>query len=312
MKKVSSGKIRDVYASDSDKEGKGTVYIVASDRVSAFDEVIPGVEIDGKGEVLTKISKSWARLIDNSLSYGADTKTAYEDVFGSTTMDELVESGINAKCIQAQRWLKMIKVEAIVRGYITGSLWKAYQEGEREFCGVKIPDGLKECDKLPQPVFTPTTKAPHGQHDQNLTIAEMGKVIDDSGICEYCNSIKDGIELANLIEDWSRNIYLGASRYAENSGLIIADAKFEFGIYGGELYLGDEILTPDSARYWLQNDYEPGRPQRSLDKQLIRDYIRKEQAAGNTNITIPEDIASQARENYWSIYNTLFPEVKFV
>ena len=307
MRKIHSGKVRDIFEYDWDDE---EICVIASDRVSAFDEVIPGLEIKDKGKILTEISRNWAELIDLGGFIGDNYETAYT-FFSDEQRNEIVRSGLDLERAQNQLRLEMVKIEAVVRGYITGSLWKAYHEdGLHEFCGIKLPEGLKESDRLPEPIFTPTTKAPVGQHDENLTFEEMVKVIEDSNM-EYLPDYEyDAKGLAETIQEWSLRLYKDACVEAESRGIIIADTKFEFGLSeDGYLMVGDEILTPDSSRFWPCPEYEPGRPQKSLDKQIIRDFVKAEKAAGKTNITLPREIIERTRVAYQTILDALFPSI---
>lgn len=304
MRKIHSGKVRDIFEYDWDD---GEICIITSDRVSAFDRVLPGLEIRDKGKILTDISRYWAELIDlgGYIGIGEDYETAYT-FFSSEQRDEVTRSGLDIDQAQNQIWLEMIKIEAVVRGYLTGSLWEAYQNGLREFCGIKLPNGLKESDRLPEPIFTPTTKAPAGQHDQNLTFEEMVKVIEDSEMQRLPDYEYNARGLAETVQEWSLGLYRNAHAEAEARGIIIADTKFEFGLgRDSRLYLGDEILTPDSSRFWPLKDYEPGRPQKSMDKQIIRNYVQAELAAGNTKIVLPPDIIELTRDAYQDISDML-------
>lgn len=322
MKLISQGKVRDTYEYEYPEN---TVYnelaIVASDRVSAFDKVIPGLEIEGKGRILTAMSAEWADIIDRYYAEAAirpvtsvdrPVYTSYQEC-SKGQENELKAAGLDLSCVQSQDRLAMIPVECIVRGYITGSLWEAYdKDGLREFCGVPLPDGLKESDKLPEPIFTPTTKAPVGQHDENITLDQMAELIEDAFspefLCDYEWSTNPGMDIAKAIKEVSLFYFMQASAYAEIHGIILADTKFEFGFGFGvkpELRLGDEILTPDSSRFWPAADYEPGRPQKSLDKQIIRDYIKAQKAAGATEITLPDEIIKQTQQAYQQIYEML-------
>ena len=191
--------------------------------------------------------------------------------------------------------LKMIPVEAIVRGSITGSLWKKYESGEREFCGVKLWEGLRKSESLPSPIFTPTTKAPIGAHDQNLTFEEMIEHIKEAGF-------EDAEFIAERIRDYSLELFKFGRRYAWNHGIILADSKFEFGIDdNGIVTLGDELLTPDSSRFWKMDDFEIGKEPPSMDKQIIRDWIKDNEGRKD----IPEKVLERARNRYIECYERL-------
>lgn len=239
------GKVRDVY--DLGNE----LLIVATDRISAFDVILPN-GIPNKGEVLTQISLFWfdrtKDIIQNHIISGdfnnyPDKLKKFEDILKKRSM--LVKK------------TKPILIECIVRGYISGSGWKEYLETGK-ICGIDLPKNLKESQKLPEPIFTPSTKAEEG-HDININFDQMSKMI--------------GKDLAEKIQKVSIDIYLEASKYALEKGIIIADTKMEFGIYNNELMLIDELLTPDSSRFWLMSTYKEGAPQDSFDKQIVRDYL---------------------------------------
>ncbi|MGC9108892.1 MAG: phosphoribosylaminoimidazolesuccinocarboxamide synthase [Caldimicrobium sp.] len=266
------GKVRDIY------DLGDFLLIVATDRISAFDVVLP-TPIPDKGKILTLMTLFWLDflkdLIENHL-ITADVERypevlkPYKDLLKNRSM--LVKKA------------KVLPVECIVRGYITGSAWKEYQE-RGEVCGIKLPEGLKECAKLPEPIFTPSTKAELGKHDINLTFEEMKKLI--------------GEELSERVKENSLKLYSMASAYAEKRGIIIADTKFEFGLYENRLILVDEVLTPDSSRFWPKEEYEPGRPQKSFDKQFIRDWLKNSGwKEGTPPPPIPEDIVFKTREKY--------------
>jgi phosphoribosylaminoimidazole-succinocarboxamide synthase len=178
---------------------------------------------------------------------------------------------------------KVIPVECIVRGYITGSAMKEYQKTGK-VCGIKLPEGLKEADKLPEPIFTPSTKAEEG-HDINITFDELINIV--------------GKEVAETLRELSLKLYTKASNYAESKGIIIADTKFEFGFYEGKIILIDEVLTPDSSRFWPKDEYEPGKPQKSFDKQFIRDWLSSLSWEENAPPTIPPDIVEKTRAKYF-------------
>ncbi|MBN2887180.1 MAG: phosphoribosylaminoimidazolesuccinocarboxamide synthase [Chromatiaceae bacterium] len=244
---LSRGKVRDLYAVGDDH-----LLVVASDRLSAFDVVLPQ-PIPGKGEVLTRLSRFWfARtqgLIPNHLS-----EVPVEAVV--TDPDELAQLGERAMLV---RRLRPLPVEAIVRGYLIGSGWKDYQR-EGAVCGIRLPEGLRLADRLPEPLFTPSTKAEIGDHDENIDFARMVSAL--------------GQELAEQVRDASLAIYRECAAHALERGIIIADTKFEFGLDAeGRLHLIDEVLTPDSSRFWPADQYQPGVSPPSFDKQFVRDYL---------------------------------------
>lgn len=300
---LKSGKVRDVFR-DLDT---GDVYLHSGDSVSAFDSIIPGLEIKGKGEILTRMTVSWARQISSWCAYDEEkfVSTAIKPIDYEESMN-LAEQGINEARTTKQDYLEMFPVECVVRGYITGSLWEAYRNGTREFCGIKLPEGLKESDKLPQPIFTPTTKAPQGQHDENINEVQMGDIISDF-VSDKMILAKPGV-IAYVLKDASINLYNAAWDYAIEHGIIIADTKFEFGWdpKTESIKLGDEILTPDSSRFWSSADYKPGMVQKSMDKQIIRNEIKKQKIVGAKTFSLPPEVIKSTSEAYRLIYEMLF------
>ncbi|MGY8820756.1 MAG: phosphoribosylaminoimidazolesuccinocarboxamide synthase [Pseudomonadales bacterium] len=272
LKKIYSGKVRDLYEIDDKR-----MLMVATDRLSAFD-VILAEPIPEKGKILTAISNFWfdklAQLVPNHF-----TGDKVEDVVSAAELP-LVEG----RAVVAKR-LKPVAVEAIVRGYIVGSGWKEYQQSGT-VCGIKLPAGLKEAAKLPQPIFTPSTKAAVGDHDENISF-------------EQCEAII-GKELAAKVRDTSIALYSAAVAYAATRGIIIADTKFEFGLdENGELTLMDEVLTPDSSRFWPADSYAEGSNPPSFDKQFVRDWLEstgwnKEPPAP----PVPADVAQKTADKY--------------
>jgi phosphoribosylaminoimidazole-succinocarboxamide synthase len=272
LKKIYSGKVRDLYEIDDKR-----MLMVATDRLSAFD-VILNEPIPEKGKILTSISNFWfdklAALVPNHF-----TGDKVEDVVSAAELP-LVEG----RAVVAKR-LKPVAVEAIVRGYIVGSGWKEYQKSGT-VCGIQLPAGLKEAAKLPQPIFTPSTKAAVGDHDENISFAQCEAII--------------GAELAAKVRDTSIALYSAAVEYAATRGIIIADTKFEFGLdENGTLTLMDEALTPDSSRFWPADSYEEGKNPPSFDKQFVRDWLEstgwnKEPPAP----AVPADIAQKTADKY--------------
>jgi phosphoribosylaminoimidazole-succinocarboxamide synthase len=270
---VNRGKVRDVYAI-----GDAHLLIVTSDRLSAFDVVLPQ-PIPGKGEVLTRVANFWfARtrsIIPNHLS-----GISVDDVV--TDADERARLGDRGVVV---RRLKPLPVEAIVRGYLIGSGWKDYQAAGR-VCGIKLPAGLRQADRLPKVLFTPSTKAAVGEHDENIDFARTIDLL--------------GHEIATQVRDASLRIYSESAEYARERGIIIADTKFEFGLDdNGTLHLIDEVLTPDSSRFWPADRYRPGISPPSFDKQFVRDYLEtldwdKRPPAPR----LPDDIIARTAEKY--------------
>jgi phosphoribosylaminoimidazole-succinocarboxamide synthase len=246
-----SGKVRDIYEVDKDH-----LLIVATDRISAFDCVLPNA-IPYKGQVLTGLSRFWfAKFADLTPNHLLTTEL---DEFPGLLREKLSAASKAALAGRTMfvRRAEVIPFECVVRGYLAGSGWKEYQE-TGAICGHQLPEGLVESAKLPNPIFTPATKAEAG-HDINVSIAEMAAAL--------------GEELTRKLEAISLKIYYEAARYAETRGIIICDTKFEFGIRVGQLMLVDEVLTPDSSRFWPRDSYSPGQSQPSFDKQFVRDYL---------------------------------------
>jgi phosphoribosylaminoimidazole-succinocarboxamide synthase len=244
---IHQGKVRDSFALDDNH-----MLIVASDRLSAFDVVLPD-PVPGKGALLTKVSNFWfektSNIIDNHL-----TGIPVSDVIADPQLAALLED----RSVIVRR-LTPLPVEAIVRGYLIGSGWKDYQQ-TGSLCGIPLPPGLRQADKLPEVLFTPSTKAAAGDHDENVDFEAIVKLI--------------GADLANQVRDASIKIYKFAADYALERGIIIADTKFEFGLdAAGKLYLMDEVLTPDSSRFWPRESWRPGTSPPSFDKQFVRDYL---------------------------------------
>jgi phosphoribosylaminoimidazole-succinocarboxamide synthase len=266
------GKVRDIY------DLGDSLLMVATDRLSAFDVILPN-PIPGKGRVLTRMSKFWFQqtksivanhLITTDVEAFPETCHQYRDVLAGRSM--LVHKA------------EPLPVECIIRGYISGSGWNSYQQSQ-SICGIPLPEGLKESDRLPEPIFTPSTKEEVGAHDENITMEQVEKLV--------------GKDVASRIRDLSLSIYNKGVEIAEARGIIIADTKFEFGLMGGELVLIDEILTPDSSRFWPKDTYRPGGPQKSFDKQYVRDHLlslkwdKKPPAP-----VLPEDVVENTRMKY--------------
>jgi phosphoribosylaminoimidazole-succinocarboxamide synthase len=266
------GKVRDIY------DLGDSLLIVATDRISAYDVVLP-TPIPEKGKILTLMTLFWLNFLKDIVENHLITANIedYPEVLRPYTEVLRDRSMIVKKA-------KVLPVECIVRGYLSGSAWKEYQE-RGEICGLKLPAHLKESDKLPEPIFTPSTKAELGKHDINISFEEMKKLIGEA--------------LSEKVKDLSLKLYKKASSYAEKRGIIIADTKFEFGIYDERLILVDEVLTPDSSRFWPKEEYEPGRPQKSFDKQFIRDWLKNSGwKEGAPPPEIPLEIVLKTREKY--------------
>ena len=278
MKKISSGKVREIYEVDDDK-----LLLVVSDRISAFDYILPAM-IPNKGKVLNQISAFWFDFVKDIVPnhvISIDTKDFPE---------EFQTPEFEGRSMLVKK-LKMLPVECIVRGYITGSGWKSYKENGT-VCGIKLPENLQESQKLPEPIFTPSTKAEIGDHDENISFEQVCQMI--------------GEELATKLRDKTIEVYSKCAEYAASRGVIIADTKFEFGLdENGELVLGDEVLTPDSSRFWPAKDYVVGKSQKSFDKQYMRDWIKSSGYDPETKAPIPDDVIKTTESKYIEAYELI-------
>ncbi len=277
---INQGKVRDIYDIDADK-----MLIITTDRLSAFDVILP-TPIAGKGAVLTQIANFWfdklKSIIPNHLT-GIAPESVVKDV---TEHSQLGERAIVVKK------LKPLPIEAVVRGYLVGSGWKEYQKSGT-VCGIPLPAGLQEASKLPQPIFTPSTKAELGTHDENITFEQTVDLV--------------GAELAAKVRDTAIALYTAAAEYAASRGIIIADTKFEFGLdTSGMLYLIDEALTPDSSRFWPADQYRVGTNPPSFDKQYVRNWLEasgwNKQPPGPE---LPADVAAKTSEKYREAFRQL-------
>jgi phosphoribosylaminoimidazole-succinocarboxamide synthase len=270
---LNRGKVRDIYDVDDDH-----LLIVTSDRISAFDVVLPN-PIPGKGNVLTTVSNFWFARTENLVANHLTGRSLDSVGLGNDEAGQLEGRAI------VVRKLKPLPVEAIVRGYIIGSGWKDYQRSGA-VCGIELPAGLQQAQQLPEPIFTPSTKAEAGEHDENISFAETVELL--------------GAELAEKVRTLSLTIYRQAAEFAAERGIIIADTKLEFGFdRNGELYLIDEVLTPDSSRFWPADSYRTGISPPSFDKQYVRDYLEtldwNKQAPGPA---LPEEVIRQTAAKY--------------
>jgi len=274
------GKVRDIY----DLGDK--LLIISTDRISAFDFVLP-TAIPDKGKILNQISVFWFNYLKDIITNHLITTdiTEYPEI-----LQNLPEAEILRERSMLVKKTKRINVECVIRGYLSGSAWKEYQENG-SVCGIKLPDGLRESDKLPEPIFTPAIKAMSG-HDINVSEQQ---VIDN-----------EGYEIAKILKEKSLELYIKATKYAEEKGIIIADTKFEFGKLENEIILIDEVLTPDSSRFWDKEKYKPGRAQESFDKQFVRDYL--ESIGWNKQPPVPElplEIVEKTKQKYLEAYHRL-------
>lgn len=266
------GKVRSVF------DFGDQLLLVASDRVSAFDYILPD-GIPFKGQVLTEISEFWFKRFENRISH---------HLISTDVSDFPLECQPYKEQLKGRSmWVKktqLIPVECVVRGYIIGSGWNDYQK-TGQVCGITLPEGLKMADKLESPIFTPAYKAEMGEHDENITKAQMVDLI--------------GVELSSKLEALSLQIYSEGREYAHSKGIILADTKFEFGLIGDEIVLIDEVLTPDSSRYWPLDQYQPGMSPPSYDKQIIRDYLTSVWDKETLPVpNLPQEIIKKASDTY--------------
>lgn len=273
------GKVRDIYEVGDD------LLLVATDRISAYDHVLP-TGIPEKGKILTDISLFWFNLLSDIVPSHLITANVGE----YPAALQPYRAHLRGRSMLVQR-AEMFPVECVVRGYLSGSAWKDYQ-AKGSVSGVKLLPGLVESQKLPEPLFTPATKAPDGEHDQNISFFEMGEII--------------GRENAELLRDLCLMIYDRASRHAAAQGLILADTKFEFGQTVHGVVLADEVLTPDSSRFWNQEGFRPGGPQASFDKQYVRDYL----TASRWNqqepaLELPPEVVARTQEKYLEAFHRI-------
>ena len=275
------GKVREIY------DVGDALIMVATDRISAFDVILKN-KVTKKGAVLTQMSKFWfdytKDIVPNHM-ISVDVKDMPE-FFRKPEFD-----GNSMLC----KKLTMLPIECIVRGYITGSGWESYKKNGT-VCGIPLPEGLKECDKLPEPIFTPSTKAEIGDHDENIDFPRCVEVLEK----EFPGR---GQEYAEKIRDCTIALYKKCADYALSRGIIIADTKFEFGINEeGEVILADEMLTPDSSRFWPLEGYEPGKSQPSFDKQFVRDWLK---ANPDSNYDLPQDVIDRTIDKYKEAYRLI-------
>lgn len=278
---IKEGKVREIY------DNGDSLIMVATNRISAFDVILKN-KVTKKGAVLTQMSKFW-------FDY---TKDIVPNHMISTDVNDMPEyfrkpefTGNSMLC----RKLNMIPIECIVRGYITGSGWVSYQKNGT-VCGIKLPAGLKECDQLPEPIYTPSTKAEIGDHDENISFEQSIDVLEKK-------FPGHGREYATKIRDYTIALYKKCAEYARSKGIIIADTKFEFGLNeNGDVILGDEMLTPDSSRFWPVEGYEPGHGQPSFDKQFVRDWLK---ANPDSDYNLPDDVIAKTIAKYMEAYKLL-------
>ena len=273
---IKEGKVREVYDIGE------SLIITATDRISAFDHILKN-QITQKGAILTQMSKFWfdftKDIVPNHM-LSVDVKDMPEFFHGNSMMCKKLE---------------MLPIECIVRGYITGSGWESYKENGT-VCGITLPEGLKESDKLPEPIYTPSTKAEIGLHDENISFERSVEILEEI----YPGK---GADYANQIKDCTIALYKKCAEYALSKGIIIADTKFEFGLdENGNVVLGDEMLTPDSSRFWPLEGYEAGKSQPSFDKQFVRDWLK---ANPDNDYLLPEEVVIKTVDKYKEAYELL-------
>ncbi len=284
FKPVKEGKVREVY------DNGESMIIVATDRISAFDVILKN-KITQKGAILTQMSKFWFDF----------TKDIVPNHMLSTEVSEMPEffqnENFDGNSMKCQK-LDMLPVECIVRGYITGSGWESYQK-DGTVCGIQLPEGLKESEQLPEPIYTPTTKAELGLHDEHITFADTVEILEKL-------HPRKGEQYAQTIKDCTLNLYKKCAEYARSKGIIIADTKFEFGLdEHGNVVLGDEMLTPDSSRFWPLEGYAPGKSQPSFDKQFVRDWLK---ANPDSDYLLPDEVVVKTVDKYKEAYELLTGE----
>ena len=272
------GKVRDVY--DLGDE----LMIVSTDRLSAFDVVLP-TPIPDKGWVLTQLSNVWFQRTRDICPNHVSDRPLWDVV-----PDAAVREPLDGRTVIGKK-AEPLRIEAIVRGYLAGSGWAEYQD-RGTVCGIALPKGLRESDRLPEPIFTPSTKAPQGQHDENISFERACDIV--------------GRDVATAVRDAALALYRAGARVAESCGIIVADTKLEFGLRAGQLIVIDEMLTPDSSRFWAMDGYTPGRPQASFDKQFVRDYLKSiEWNQKPPAPKLPPDITARTAEKYREAYERL-------
>ena len=281
LKLLYEGKVREVY------DNGDSLIMVATDRISAFDNILKN-KITDKGAILTQMSKFW-------FDYTKDVGPNHMISVDVNDMPEFFHKdeykGRSMKC----KKLKMLPIECIVRGYITGSGWASYKENGT-VCGIKLPEGLQESEKLPEPIYTPSTKAEVGDHDENISYERSIEVLEKAfpGKGEY---------YATKIKDCTITLYKKCAEYALSKGIIIADTKFEFGLdEDGNVVIGDEMLTPDSSRFWPLEGYKPGQGQPSFDKQFVRDWLK---ANPDNDLLLPDEVVTKTVDKYKEAYELL-------
>ena len=281
FKPVKEGKVREVY------DIGDSLIITATDRISAFDVILKN-DVAGKGKVLTQMSKFWFDFTGNTVG----NHMISTDV---SDMPEFFRNDKYAGRSMLCRKLRMFPVECIVRGYITGSGWASYQK-DGTVCGIRLPEGLKESEQLPEPIYTPSTKADLGDHDENISYERSVEILEE----QFPGK---GSYYAYVLKEYTLSLYKKCAAYAWEKGIIIADTKFEFGLdEEGHILIGDEMLTPDSSRFWPREGYEPGKGQPSYDKQFVRDWLK---ANPDSDYKLPDEVIEKTSAKYLEAYRQL-------
>ena len=278
---IKEGKVREIYDVDD------ALIMVATDRISAFDVILKN-QVVNKGIVLTQMSRFWFDL----------TNDIVKNHMITTDVQKMPEFFRNEKFVGRSmlcKKLEMLPIGCIVRGYITGSGWVSYQK-DQTVCNIKLPDGLRECDQLPEPIYTPSTKAEIGEHDENISYEKSVEILKKA-------YPERGEEYAQKLRDYTIALYKKCAEYARTKGIIIADTKFEFGLdEHGEVVLADEMLTPDSSRFWPVEGYTPGKGQPSFDKQFVRDWLKQNP---NSDYCLPQEVIDKTIAKYLEAYHLL-------
>lgn len=281
FKPMKEGKVREIY------DNKDSLIMVATDRISAFDVILKN-KVTKKGTVLTQMSKFW-------FDYTKDIVPNHMISVNNKDMPEFFQQEQFIGNSMLVKKLEMLPIECIVRGYITGSGWASYQK-DGTVCGIQLPQGLQECDKLPEPIYTPSTKAEIGDHDENISFEKSIDVLEKQ-------FPGHGQEYATKIKEATLALYKACADYALSRGIIIADTKFEFGLdENGNVVLADEMLTPDSSRFWPLDGYKPGQSQPSFDKQFVRDWLK---ANPDSDYNLPQEIIDKTIAKYKEAYHLL-------
>jgi phosphoribosylaminoimidazole-succinocarboxamide synthase len=274
---LARGKVRDIYALGDDQ-----LLFIATDRISAFDHVL-ATGIPDKGRILTQLSLFWFEFLKEYVPNHLITP----NIADFPTHLQLYSDQLEGRSMIVRR-AEMFPVECVARGYVSGSGWKDYQQ-TGAICGISLPSGLRESERLPEPIFTPAAKINTGGHDENISFSQVESII--------------GFNHADALRLLTLDIYDRASSHAADKGLILADTKFEFGLVDGEITLADEVLTPDSSRYWPADTYAPGGPQPSFDKQFVRDYLESISWNKQPPVpSLPDDVVARTREKYMEAF----------